>query len=210
VNVVPTVFIVDDDASVLKSLERLVRSAGYQTRAYDSPRRFLADEPEASPGCLILDMDMPEVNGLELQHTMAARQPVPPIIFLTGHGDIPMSVRALKAGAVDFLTKPWREDQLFAAIEQALARDLEAWQARAQRAGLESRLASLTPREREVLALVAAGRLNKQIAADLGICEQTIKVHRGRVMEKLRAKTLADLVRMADNAGISPSTTGAP
>lgn len=202
----PTVFLVDDDPSVLKSLERLVRAMGYRAQPFGSAREFLESFPNADmPGCLILDVQLPELSGLELQQALTARNFSLPVVFLTGCGDIPMSVRAIKAGAVDFLTKPWQEDALLSAIEQALAKDREARDQRAELDALHERLATLTPREKEVLALVAAGQLNKQIAAALGTCEQTVKVHRGRVMEKLRVKTLPDLVRLAEKAGISVS-----
>jgi len=201
-NATATVYIVDDEPSVLAGLSRLLRSAGYQVAAFDAAAKFLERTPADAPGCLVLDVSMPGLDGLELQQILDETGQSLPIIFLTGHGDIPMSVRAIKAGAVDFLTKPCNDADLLAAIGLALCKDREARRERLTQAHLQSLFASLTPRERQVLALVAAGRLNKQIAADLGTCEQTVKVHRARVMEKLRVKSLADLVRLAEKAGI--------
>jgi len=201
-NATATVYIVDDEPSVLAGLSRLLRSAGYQVAAFDAAAKFLERTPADAPGCLVLDVSMPGLDGLELQQILDETGQSLPIIFLTGHGDIPMSVRAIKAGVVDFLTKPCNDADLLAAIGLALCKDREARRERLTQAHLQSLFASLTPRERQVLALVAAGRLNKQIAADLGTCEQTVKVHRARVMEKLRVKSLADLVRLAEKAGI--------
>ncbi len=203
---VPTIFIVDDDAAVLTSLARLVRSAGYQAVTFSSAGEFLDRVTADTPGCLVLDVHLPELSGLDLQQALATAGHSLPIIFLTGYGDIPMSVRAIKAGAVDFLTKPCNDQDLLTAIQQALAQDRQARQAHAGVADIQQRLATLTPREREVLALVVAGQLNKQIAAALGASEQTIKVHRGRVMEKLQAASLAELVRLAEKGGIAPAT----
>jgi len=206
----PTVFIVDDDPSVLTSLGRLVRSAGYRAATFGSAQAFLGHACDDAPACLVLDVHLPELGGLELQQSLSAVGNRLPIIFLTGYGDIPMSVRAIKAGAVDFLTKPCDEQDLLAAIGQAIANDLDARQARAETARIQCLFATLTPRERQVLALVAAGRLNKQIAAELGTCEQTVKVHRSRVMYKLRVKSLAELVRLAEKAGIFPAAAAKP
>lgn len=198
----PTVFVVDDDPDVLKALTRLLRSAKLPVVAFGSPLEFLERYTPGTPGCLVLDISMPGLNGLDLQASLETRGWAIPIIFLTGKGDIPMSVRAMKQGALDFLTKPVRDEVLLAAIRVAFEKDAQDRRADSERQEVEARLASLTPRERDVLALVVAGRLNKQIAADLGTVEQTIKVHRGRVMEKMRAASLADLVRMAARVGI--------
>jgi FixJ family two-component response regulator len=197
------VFIVDDDAAVRKSLDRLARSAGYRTHLFGSAGEFLGHARGDAPGCLLLDVQLPDLSGLSLQQTLAERATMLPIIFITGHGDIPMSVRAIKAGAVDFLTKPCEDTSLLAALAQAIALDTQARRQQEQTAELQRRVASLTRREREVCAHVAAGRLNKQIAGDLGTCEQTIKVHRMRIMEKLQLRSLADLVRVAEKTGIA-------
>lgn len=198
-----TVFVVDDDASVVKGLSRLLRAKGYAVRSFTSPQTFLDDHDAAVPGCALLDVAMPGLDGLELQQalTIAAGQPRP-IIFLTGKGDIPTSVRAMKAGAVDFLVKPVDGKALVAAIARAAAQDAQSRHDHAALSVIEHRLLSLTPREREVLAHVVTGKLNKQIAADLGTAEKTIKVHRSRMMEKMGVRTVADLVRLAERAGI--------
>jgi FixJ family two-component response regulator len=201
-----TVFIIDDDPSVLTSLARLTRSAGYRAAVFNSAAEFLDRPSTDTPGCLVLDIRLPEVSGLDLQQALATAEHSPPIIFLTGYGDIPMSVRAIKAGAVNFLTKPCDDQDLLAAIQQALVQDQQARQMRAAMDELQRRFATLTRREREVLTWVVAGRLNKQIAATLGAGEQTIKTHRGRIMDKLRVNSLAELVRLAAKAGISPVT----
>ncbi len=200
---VPTVFIVDDDLSVLKSLGRLIRSAGFHVAAFCSANEFLGRPKDDVPGCMVLDMQMPDLNGFGLQQMLSASGQGLPIIFLTGHGDIPMSVQAIKAGAVDFLTKPCEDEKLLAAIAQAITIDTEARRVQAHGAELQHRFSSLTQREREVCCHVVAGRLNKQIAYDLGTCEQTIKVHRMRIMEKLRVRSLAELVTLAGEAGLS-------
>lgn len=198
----PTVYLVDDDASVLKALRRLLSGAGWSVEAFRSPQEFLDRHRDDGPGCLVLDVAMPGLNGLELQEALDARGSLLPIIFLTGHGDIPMSVRAIKRGAVDFLTKPVDGEDLFAAIRVAFGKGQALREARAEMDGIERRLATLTLREREVLAHIVSGRLNKQIAADLGTVEKTIKVHRARVMEKMQVRSLAELVRLAERAGI--------
>lgn len=197
-----TVFVVDDDPAVLKGLSRLLRSAGLAVDAFLSPQDFLNRHDPTAPGCLVLDVAMPGFNGLELQKALAARGSTIPIIFLTGHGDIPMSVQAMKRGAADFLTKPVNDDDLLSAVRAAIGKDRAARQARAEVAEIERRLATLTPREREVLEHVISGQLNKQTAADLGTVEKTIKVHRARVMEKMKAQSLADLVHLAEKAGV--------
>jgi FixJ family two-component response regulator len=198
----PTVFVVDDDPAILKSLSRLLRVEGWLVETYDSAETFLARRDPQAPGCLLLDMELPGLDGLELQRRLAETGHALPIVFLTGHGDIPMSVRAIKAGAADFLTKPVAAETLLAAVRVAIIEDASARQGRADTAQLEQRLASLTPREREVFAAVAAGKLNKQIAADLGIVEQTVKFHRARLMERMQARTAAELMLIAAMLGI--------
>jgi FixJ family two-component response regulator len=195
------VFIVDDDAGTRESLRNLVRSVGLRVEVFASAQEFLRSQRADVPACLVLDVRLPGLSGLDLQKQMAAAERQIPIVFITGHGDIPMTVRAMKAGAVEFLTKPFRDQDLLDAIQQALDRDR---QTREQRAGVEelrSRYRLLTPRERDVMALVVTGLLNKQIAAELGTSEASVKVHRQHVMEKMRAGSLAALVRMADRIG---------
>jgi len=197
----PTVFVVDDDASVLRGLSRLIRSAGFAVEIFAKADEFLKHPPNGGPGCVLIDLRMPGMNGLELQHAIAAAGHLIPVIFISGDGDIPATVQAMKAGAVDFLTKPFDEEQLLDAIRRALAHDAEG---RAQRRQLEqwqARYNELTPREREVCHLVARGLLNKQIAFELGATEKTIKVHRARVMDKLEVQSVADLVRIVDRLG---------
>ena len=198
----PTIFIVDDDPAVLKSLARLLRSAGLAVETFPSSQAFLNHYLPHTPGCLVLDVAMPGLNGLELQKTLTAKDSAIPIVFLTGHGDIPMSVQAMKRGAVDFLTKPVNDDDLLAAVRAALEKDRVARLARAEVAEIEQCLATLTPREREVLEHVVTGQMNKQIATQLGTVEKTIKVHRARVMEKMKASSLAALVHLAERAGV--------
>jgi FixJ family two-component response regulator len=197
-----TVFIVDDDAGVLKALTRLVGAHGYQTQSFISPQEFLTHHDGALPGCAVFDVSMPDLDGLALQEALGVQGAQRPVIFITGKGDVPTSVRAMKAGAVDFLTKPVSDKDLLSAIARAIEQDGEDRRNRTELASIEAKLATLTPREREVLGHVVAGRLNKQIAGDLGTVEKTIKVHRGRMMEKLGVRTVADLVRMAEKAGI--------
>ena len=199
----PTVFVVDDDAAVLKSLSRLLRAARLAVATFDSPREFLDRYDSNAPGCLVLDVAMPGLNGLELQQTLIARGYEVAIIFLTGHGDIPMTVKAIRHGAVDFLTKPVDDDDLLKAVHAAIEKDRLQRQAHAEVAEIQQQLAALTPREREVLEHVIAGRLNKQIAADLGTVEKTIKVHRARVMEKMQVHSVAELVRLAGRVGFA-------
>ena len=198
----PIIYVVDDDPAVLKSLERLLRAAGFRPETFGSPQEFIAQHQADRPGCLVLDVTMPGFTGLELQQWLARAQDPLPIVFITGYGDVPTSVRAMKAGAVDFLTKPVDEQALLKAIEDALRRGQEDRAARAELASIRERLARLTPREREVLEHVVSGQLNKQIAADLGTVEKTIKVHRARVMYKMGVDSLAQLVRLAQQAGI--------
>jgi FixJ family two-component response regulator len=200
-----TVFLVDDDAGVLKALSRLLRARGYEVRAFTSPQDFLAGHHASIPGCAVFDVSMPGLDGLQLQQALTAGGSQRPVIFLTGKGDIPTSVRAMKAGAIDFLTKPVNDDGLVAAIARAEQEDATTRRASAELDSITARLVTLTPREREVMTHVIAGRLNKQIAGDLGTVEKTIKVHRGRVMEKLDVRSVADLVRLAEKAGISGS-----
>jgi FixJ family two-component response regulator len=200
-----TVFLVDDDADVLKALGRLVRAWGYDSREYVSARDFLNEHDTSLPGCAVLDVAMPDLDGLTLQQALAAKGVERPVIFLSGRGDIPMTVSAMKAGAVDFLTKPVNADALLAAIGRAQEREAREREARAQMDVFLAKLARLTPREREVMGHVVAGRLNKQIAHDLGTVEKTIKVHRSRMMEKMGARSLAELVRMVERAGMQQS-----
>ena len=198
-----TVFIVDDDAGVLKALSRLVRAKGYEVRSYASPQEFLARHDATVPGCAVLDVRLPGLDGLALQEALTAGDQHRPVIFITGRGDVPTSVRAMKAGAIDFLTKPVSDDALLNAIARATAQDAGSRKFRAELTAIQARIDTLTPREREVLTHVVAGRLNKQIAADLGTVEKTVKGHRSRMMEKMGVRTVADLVRMAARAGIA-------
>lgn len=202
-----TVFIVDDDVGIVKALSRLIRSKGFDVRSYTSPRAFLADHDATIPGCAVLDVSMPGLDGLELQQALLTGGSHRPVIFLTGKGDIPMSVRAMRAGAVDFLTKPMSNRDLLAAIARAQEQDERQREAEVELATIRRKIATLTPREREVLAHVVAGRLNKQIAGDLGVVEKTIKLHRGVMMRKMGVRNITDLVRIAEKAGISGPTT---
>ena len=196
------VFVVDDDETVRKSLGSLLRSAGLNVETFASAQEFLAAPRADAPGCLVLDVRLSGLSGLELQERMAEAGVEIPIVFITGHGDIPMSVRAMKAGAVEFLTKPFPDQDLLDAINQAIERDRDARRRRAESAELRGRYESLTPREREVMELVASGLLNKQVAAELDISEATVKIHRGQVMQKMRADSLSGLVRMAERLGL--------
>jgi len=197
-----TVFVVDDDAAVRRSLTRLLRSAGWNAEAFASAGDLLERAPLTGPGCVLLDVNMPGMNGLELQDRMAGAGISLPVVFLTGKGDIPMSVQAMKHGAVDFLVKPVEEDFLFQALEQAIRRQAAEASARQGQDSIKARLALLSDRELEVLEQVLKGRLNKQIAYDLGIVEKTVKAHRGRIMEKMEAHTIAELVHLCDAVGI--------
>jgi FixJ family two-component response regulator len=197
------VFVVDDDPLVRESLEDLFNSAGFTVRTFGSASEFIRSGRPDVAACLILDVQLPDRSGLDLQTELLQSGIEIPIVFLTGHGDIPMSVRAMKAGAVEFLTKPFHKEPLFDAVREALARDGEDRKQRSETLELQNRLGTLTPRERQVLALVVTGLLNKQIAGELGITDLTIKAHRGRVMRKMGAGSLADLVRMAEKLKIS-------
>jgi FixJ family two-component response regulator len=191
-----TIFVVDDDFRVREALVDLFASKNLHCVAFASAAEYLRLANPSSPSCLVLDVSLPDINGLELQSSMA-RTSHPPIVFITGHGDVPSSVRAMKAGAIDFLTKPWSDEELLQAVRQALERDRLQRRARAELMELEGRFATLTPREREVLPLVASGLQNKQAAAQLGISEVTLQIHRSKIMQKMKAASLADLVRMA-------------
>jgi FixJ family two-component response regulator len=200
VHEVPCVRVVDDDAAVLKSVDRLLRSAGFAVRTFSSSQDFLKRHDGSAPGCVVLDLSMPGLDGLQLQQALAGAGDICPVIFITGFGDVPSSVRAMKAGAVDFLTKPFDGEALLAAVRTALERDRSERAARAARSSVGVRVAALTPRELEVMARVVAGHLNKQIAAELGIAEKTVKVHRARVMRKMSAGSVAELVTMVSSA----------
>jgi FixJ family two-component response regulator len=197
----PIVFVVDDDASVREALGRLIRSAGMQVEAFASAEAFLERARADTPACLVLDVQLPDLSGLDLQRRMADARNEIPIVFITGHGDIPTTVRAMKAGAVEFLTKPLVEGDVLESIRQAVETDRAARARQLDAEALRARCASLTPREAEVMAWVVAGLLNKQVAAELGISEETVKVHRGQVMRKMQADSLADLVRMSGRLG---------
>ncbi|HMI57850.1 MAG TPA: response regulator [Gemmatimonadaceae bacterium] len=195
------VFVVDDDFRLREALHELLTSAGIDAVTFGSAAEFLGYSKPDVPACLILDVDLPDTNGLDLQSQLVPDDH-PPIVFITGHGDIPSSVRALKGGAVDFLTKPFSESELLGAVETAIAQDREARRKRCEIGALQQRLSTLTPREREVLPLVVSGLLNKQAAAELGISEVTLQIHRGRIMHKMEAQSLAELVRMAGTLAI--------
>ena len=201
------VFVIDDDMSMLKAIGRLLESENYSFEMFRGAREFLARAPHTGPSCIILDLNMPELNGLELQQALAERGLGEQVIFITGGANVPTCVQAMKAGAVDYLSKPFRDEDLLCALKQALNRSSEQWLQFVQRKKVRERLATLTPREFDVLKLVIAGMLNKQIAAQLGTTEATIKVHRGRVMEKMEVESVAELVILAQRAGIEPATT---
>lgn len=208
-NAAPTVFVVDDDPSIRRALVRLIKSVGCDVETYPTAKEFL-DAYDKRAGCLVLDIRMPGLSGLELQEVLAERQIVLPIIFITGHGDVPMSVRAMKGGAVDFLQKPFNDQELLDAIQRALARDTTLRQTQALRTEADRRVALLTPREHDVFRLVVVGKMNKEIAAHYGISEKTVKVHRARVMEKMQAASLAELVRFAQIAGLDTTKVQSP
>lgn len=200
-----TIFIVDDDAPVRKGLARLLTSAGYHAECFASADEFLdAWRSHPAPGCLLLDIQMPGLDGLQLQQALQASAKAPPIIFITGHGDIPASVKAMKAGAVDFFPKPFHDEDLLRAVDEALTRGELERTARDERDTVSTRFNTLTAREREVMALVVRGLLNKQIAFELGASEKTIKIHRGRVMQKMQVQSVADLVRAGEKLGLGP------
>jgi FixJ family two-component response regulator len=200
-----TVFVVDDDLSIRRSLGHLLGAAELNVEAFASAQEFLERYNPSLPGCLVLDLAMPGLNGLELQEVLAARGSRLPIIFLTGHGDLPSGLKALKSGAADFLTKPAEATDLIESVRDAIEKDRIARQVEAELAEIRRRFATLTPREYEVLCHVISGKLNKQIAAHLGTVEKTVKVHRARVMDKAKAGSLAELIRLAERAGIQPS-----
>jgi len=202
------VFVVDDDISVRESLELLIRSEGWQPETFASAQEFLAHPRKLAPSCLVLDVSLPGLNGLDLQKRVAVERIEMPIIFITGHGNVPMTVQAMKAGAVEFLTKPFSGDVLLSAIRNAIERSLTALGHEAEMRALRDRYASLTRREREVMALVASGLLNKQVGGELGISEITVKAHRGQAMQKMKADSLADLVKMAARLGLASALKG--
>jgi FixJ family two-component response regulator len=204
----PRVFVVDDDISVRESLELLIGEAGWQPVIFASAQDFLNHPRILAPSCLVLDVSLPGLNGLDLQERVAVERPDMPIIFITGYGDVPMTVRAMKAGAVEFLTKPFGDDVLLTAVRNALERSRRALAHDVEMQTLRDSYASLTPREREVMALVVSGRLNKQVAGELGITEITVKQHRGQVMRKMSAPSLPDLVTMSARLGLSPAPKG--
>jgi FixJ family two-component response regulator len=199
------VFLIDDDPSVRKGVSRLLRSAGYRNEAFESASDFLAREQHPGPACVIVDVRMPGLNGMDLQETLIQRRRQEQLIFITGHGDISMCAQAMKAGAVDFLPKPFRDDELLGCVERALIRSAEQRRRSADKNAARTLLGLLTPRELEVMQLVVAGMLNKQIAGELGTAEKTIKVHRGRAMRKLNVSSVAELVRLTEKASLAPA-----
>jgi len=199
----PIVYVVDDDESVCRALARLLRTVGLSVETFSSAKAFLEYTPRDQPACLVLDVRLPGPSGLELQDALSQARRDLPIVFITGHGDVPSTVRAMKGGAVDFLQKPFNDQELLDCVQRAVARSRQHRVERAERDAVQAYLDTLTPREREVLLQVVTGKLNKQIASDLGIAEKTIKVHRGRVMQKMRANSVADLVRMVEKVGLS-------
>ena len=203
----PIVFVVDDDISVRESLELLIEFAGWQPETFASAEEFLARPRTTTPNCLVLDVSLPDLNGLELQKLIASERTDMPIIFITGHGDVPMTVQAMKAGAVEFLIKPFDDELLLGALRHAIKRSASVLDDQAELTTLLSNYESLTPREQDVLRLVVAGKLNKQIGMELGISEITVKAHRGKMMQKMRADSVADLVKTAVRLGLAPAKT---
>lgn len=201
----PIVFVVDDDVSVRESLELLIKFAGWQPETFASAGEFLTRPRTATPSCLVLDVSLPDLNGLELQKLIASERTDMPIIFITGHGDVPMTVQAMKGGAVEFLTKPFDDEVLLNAIRHAIRRSAAVLDDQAEITALRSNYESLTPRERDVMRCVVAGMLNKQIGLQLGISEITVKAHRGKMMQKMKAESLADLVKTAVRLGLAPA-----
>jgi len=201
----PIVFVVDDDVSVRESLELLIKFAGWQPETFASAGEFLARSRTAMPNCLVLDISLPDLNGLELQKLIASERTDMPIIFITGHGDVPMTVQAMKAGAVEFLTKPFDDELLLSAIRHAIKRSVALLDDQVETSALRSSYDSLTPREQDVMKLVVSGMLNKQIGMKLGISEITVKAHRGKMMQKMKAESLADLVKTAVRLGLAPA-----
>ena len=201
----PVVFVVDDDISIRESLEALLVHEGWQAEIFESAQRFLARPKPLAPSCLILDVNLPDLNGLDLQERIRADRADMPIIFLTGYGDVPMSVKAMKAGAAEFLTKPFQDNVLLEAVRGAIARSREALAGETEKKTLQERFQSLSKRERDVMTLVVQGLLNKQVGGELGISEITVKAHRGKVMQKMQAKSFADLVNMAARLGMPPA-----
>jgi FixJ family two-component response regulator len=204
----PIVYVVDDDVSIRESLEHLLRSAGCRPQIFGSAVAFLGSPRVDIPGCVILDVSLPDLDGLEIQQRIAHERRALPIIFITGHRDVPMTVQAMKAGAVEFLTKPFHEDALMAAVESAIERSTVALEQQSELQELDRRFDSLSPREQSVMALVVRGLLNKQVAAQLGISEITVKAHRGKVMRKMKARSFADLVKMTADLGFDPTPKG--
>lgn len=198
----PIVFVVDDESAVGVSIKRLLHSVGLEARHFTSASEFLRAKRPDAPGCIVLDVRLPDLSGLDLQQELAKANVDLPVIFVTGHADIPMTVRAMKAGAVEFLTKPFREQELLEAVQRAISRHRQTRDQRASMRVLQSRYELLTPREREVFPLVTSGLLNKQVAAELNASEKTIKVHRGQLMQKMEAHSLSDLIRMAEQLGV--------
>lgn len=201
----PVVHIIDDDASLRGAIDSLLRSVGLKTRTYASAREMLDSKPDDAAGCLVLDVRLPGISGLDFHEQLSGHGIHLPAILITGHGDIPMSVRAMKAGAIDFLPKPFHDQDLLDAVAAAIERDRQRRAAAGDSAELRDKFATLSPREREVMMLVTSGKMNKQVAGDLGLSEITVKIHRGAAMRKMGARTLADLVRMAD--GLKPTAS---